>query len=140
MTKKITWFLNVLIITNFLFSFIPATVVAQESDVDDLMRDQLEPIEEVYNPQQDVTPETFSKSVAKMINVTLGFLGIIFLVLFVYAGFMWMAAAGNDEKISKSKKTMAAAIIGTAIILAAYAISYFVIDQLLIATKGTGLE
>ncbi len=140
MTKKITWFLNILIITNLLFSFIPATVVAQESDVDDLMRDQLEPIEEVYNPQQDVTPETFSKSVAKMINVVLGFLGIIFLVLFVYAGFMWMTAAGNEEKISKSKKTMAAAIIGTAIILAAYAISYFVIDQLLIATKGTGLE
>ena len=140
MTKKITWFLNIVIVTNLLLGLAPLTVLAQQGDITDLMRDQLEPIEEVYDPQQEVTPETFSKNVARMINVALGFLGIIFLVLFVYAGFMWMTAAGNEERITKSKKTMIAAIIGVTIVLSAYAISYFVIDQLLIATKGEGLN
>ena len=52
---------------------------------------------------------------------------------------MWMTSAGNEEKIATAKKTMTAAIIGVAIVLAAYAITFFVMDQLLVATKGEGL-
>ena len=45
----------------------------------------------------------------------------------IFAGFLWMTAGGNDEKVSQAKKTLAAAIVGLALLLAAYAISEFVI-------------
>ncbi|NUM25913.1 MAG: hypothetical protein HUU49_04875 [Candidatus Buchananbacteria bacterium] len=139
MTKTAYLFLHALMVFTLLLSLVPVNALAVSGDITDLMKDQLEPIEEVYDPRDDVTPSTFSKNVAQMINVVLGFLGIVFLILILYAGWMWMTSAGNEDKISKAKKTMVAAIIGVAIILAAYAISYFVINQLLIATKGEGL-
>lgn len=74
--------------------------------------------------------------ISDIIKVFLSFLGVIFIVLIIYAGFMWMTAAGAEDKITKAKTTLAAAIIGLAIILAAYAITYFAIDQIIEATKG----
>jgi len=110
-------------------------------DVEDDIRDQLKPIEDVYNPKGDVTPASFSKTIAELIKVALQFLGIIFLVLILYAGFLWLTSAGSEDKISKAKKIMTAAVIGLAIVLAAYTITYFVIDKLLEATKGgVGLD
>ena len=74
--------------------------------------------------------------ISDIIKVFLSFLGVIFIVLIIYAGFMWMTAAGAEDKITKAKTTLVAAIIGLAIILAAYAITYFAIDQIIEATKG----
>ncbi len=74
--------------------------------------------------------------VSIIIKLVLGFLGVIFVVLIIYSGFNWMTSAGNEEKISTAKKTMVAAIIGLTIILAAYAITYFVLDVVIEATQG----
>lgn len=57
-------------------------------------------------------------------------LGIIFVVLIVYAGFKWMLAQGEEQKITEARSLIIHSIIGLAIILAAYAISYFVINTL----------
>lgn len=81
-----------------------------------------------------------SKDIAVLIGeiaqIFLIFLGVIFLVLFVYAGILWMTAAGNDEKISKSKSIMASAAIGLFFVLAASAITYFVMSNLMGAIGG----
>jgi len=60
------------------------------------------------------------------IRYALQVVGIIFLVLMVYAGFLWMTAGGNEENVDKAKKLIMAAVIGIAIVLAAYSITYFV--------------
>jgi len=83
------------------------------------------------------TKVSLSQMVSYVIKLVLSLLGIIFVILIIYAGFIWMTAAGNDEKIAQAKKTIISATIGLAIVLAAYAITYFVIDQLLIATQGS---
>jgi len=57
--------------------------------------------------------------------------------LIIYAGFLWMTAGGNPEQVDKAKQWLTNAIIGLAIILAAYAISGFVIDNLFAATGTT---
>jgi hypothetical protein len=75
--------------------------------------------------------------VAYGIRILLSLLGLIFVVLIIYAGFLWMTAAGNEEKIKKSKDIMIAAVIGLAIVLSAYAITIFVFDKLLF---GTGVD
>ncbi len=66
-----------------------------------------------------------------VINAILGLLGVIFLVLTLYAGFLWMTAAGNDEQVGKAKNILTTAIIGLIIIVAAYAITNFVLTAVL---------
>ncbi|MFA5359825.1 MAG: hypothetical protein WC349_02595 [Patescibacteria group bacterium] len=69
--------------------------------------------------------------VATVIQAALGLLGLIFLVLIIYAGYNWMIARGEEEKVTKAKDTLTRAVIGLIIVVGAYAISYFVIDNLI---------
>lgn len=73
---------------------------------------------------------TIGSVVAMVIKTFLSLLGVIFVVLLIIAGFNWMTAAGDEEKINKAKDTIKAAIIGLIIIVAAYSITYFVFDNL----------
>ena len=73
---------------------------------------------------------------AKVINVILGFLGIIAVVIILLGGFKWMTAGGNEDKVGEAKKLITAGIIGLVIILASYAIATFVITQLIAATTA----
>ena len=41
--------------------------------------------------------------IAKVISVLLSILGTIALLMFIYAGFNWMTAMGNDTKVKKAK-------------------------------------
>lgn len=65
------------------------------------------------------------ETVANIIKIVLGLVGTIFLSLTIYAGFLWMTAAGNDDQISKAKSFIFQATIGLAIVLSAYAITVF---------------
>lgn len=68
--------------------------------------------------------------IGTLINVFLSILGIIFLVLVLYAGFLWMTAAGDTGKVDKAKTLLTQAIIGLILILASYAIANFVVDAI----------
>jgi hypothetical protein len=76
--------------------------------------------------------------VANIIRVAFGLLGIVFLVLVLYAGFLWMTAGGNDEQIGSAKKMLTNGIIGLVIMLSAYGIVSFVISKLLGAGGNGG--
>lgn len=65
-----------------------------------------------------------------IITAVLSVLGVILLVLIIYAGFIWMTAAGDDKKIKKAKDILAAAVVGSVIVISSYAISTFVIGAL----------
>ena len=71
---------------------------------------------------------------ARVINILLGFLGIIAVILILVGGFMWMTAAGNDDKVASAKKVMVAGVIGLVIVLAAFGIAKFVVNALMEAT------
>lgn len=73
--------------------------------------------------------------IGKLIRAALGLLGIVMVVLMLYAGFMWMTAMGNAEKVEKAKSTITRAIIGAVIIFSAYAITDFVINAIVNAGK-----
>lgn len=65
-----------------------------------------------------------------IIQVALSFLGVIFLILTIYGGFLWMTASGNEEQITKARKILTAAVVGLVIVLASYALSQLVIGRL----------
>lgn len=66
--------------------------------------------------------------VSSVIEAVLSLLGVIFLILVIYGGFLWMTAAGDDGKVDTARKIITAAIVGLVIVVSAYAISYFVIQ------------
>jgi len=82
-------------------------------------------------PQSD--PATI---VGKVIQAVISLIGIIFIVLTVYAGFLWMTARGEPAQVDKSKKLLVQSVIGLAIVLAAYAITQFVLSRLIDATSA----
>lgn len=75
--------------------------------------------------------------VGRVINIALSLLGIVFLGLAIYGGYLWMNAKGDKEEVQKGKNTIERAVFGLAIILAAYAITNFVVGQL---SNVTGLS
>lgn len=71
--------------------------------------------------------------VGRVLNTMFGLLGIIAVVLIVYAGFKWMTSAGGDG-VGDAKKILISAAIGLFLILTAYAITSFVLTRLISAT------
>ena len=78
-----------------------------------------------YNTQKQL-PEI----AGSLIKVVVGFLGVIFLVLTIYAGFTWMTAAGDPKQIDKAKSILTTAVIGLVIVLSSFAITDFIITNL----------
>jgi Na+-driven multidrug efflux pump len=72
-------------------------------------------------------PKDVQEVVANLVVVFLGFMAIIFMVMLILAGFNWMTAQGNQEKVDKARSQIKNAIIGIIVILAAYAIVSFVL-------------
>lgn len=69
--------------------------------------------------------------VARLVQGFLMILGTIFVVLIVYAGYLWMTSGGNEEQTGKSLSIMRNAAIGLTIILLSFSIATFVINLLL---------
>jgi hypothetical protein len=84
--------------------------------------------------------QDFVTTITSLINVLLGLLGVVAVVIILIAGFKWMTAGGNDDKVSEARKMLFAGIIGLAIILSAWAIARFVLVQLGNATAATDLD
>lgn len=73
--------------------------------------------------------------IGKIINIALSLLGLIFLALALYAGFKWMTAQGDAKEVDAAKDTLKNSVIGLIVIMAAYALSNFVITSLFEATQ-----
>ncbi len=93
---------------------------------------------QVNNPADSSIPTAFGLgtntdirgAIVKIVQYILGFLGLIAILIVLYAGYLWMTAAGNEEKVSKARATLTAGLIGLVIILAAYALTQFVIQSI----------
>jgi hypothetical protein len=68
--------------------------------------------------------------VAQIIYAALSIVGVVFIILMVYGGYLWMTDRGNEDSVRTAKKLITAAMFGLFIILAAYAITYFVLAQI----------
>ncbi len=63
-----------------------------------------------------------------IIRLALTILGTLFVVFIIYAGFLWLTAAGNEQRVDKAKKIIFESTIGLIIVIAAYAITYFIVS------------
>lgn len=80
-----------------------------------------------YAPASDTS---VSERVGQVINMVLSLVGTIFLVLMIYSGFLWMTAAGEEEKVTTAISIIKYAVTGLIIVLSAYSVTYFVLGAL----------
>lgn len=75
---------------------------------------------------------------ANIIRVALGFLGLVAVGIVIYAGWLWMTAAGDAQKIDKAKKVLLGALIGLLLIVASFGIVTFILGKILESVGGGG--
>lgn len=79
------------------------------------------------NPLTGTNPQQL---IGKVINAILGLVGSIALAMFIWGGFTWMTASGNNEKVQKGKDIIIWAVIGLVVIFSAYALVNFVFTSI----------
>lgn len=62
-----------------------------------------------------------------------GIMGGLFMILALYAGWLWMSARGNDDQVKKAKDIILGAVIGITIVVAAR----IIVQLVLVALEGT---
>jgi hypothetical protein len=124
MKKKIFLASLILLISSALFS-----IAAQAQNLQNTLSGLNETAGKVkaFNEQtsQDFGPDFLATKTGQIIGIVLSFIGVLFLGLMIYAGILWMTAAGNDQQITQSKTLLVNATIGIIIVFAAYAITAF---------------
>ncbi|MCD4693869.1 hypothetical protein K8R62_00750 [bacterium] len=119
--KKLS--ISIFILISFVFSM--STVGAQMID-SDAIADQANN----FNSGAEFGDASIGSVLATAIKAFLSFLGIIFIILIIYGGFRWMTARGNEQQVTEAKQSIQRAVIGLIIIIAAYAITFFVFEAL----------
>lgn len=71
------------------------------------------------------------------INAALTVVGLIFLILMIYAGYLWLTSHGEEEPIKKAQKIIVSSIIGFILVVSAYAITVFVGKRFEVGGGGT---
>lgn len=91
----------------------------------------------VYGGTGKLDEGAFEKQVGGIINIALTLVGVIFLILTVYGGYIWMIARGDETQAKKAKDIIIMAVIGMAVVLAAYVLTNFIVSRL---TKATAVS
>lgn len=75
--------------------------------------------------------------IARIIQILVGLFSVILFCLTFYAGFIWLTAAGDDEKVNHAKEIIQTTVVGLLIALIAYSLTVFVLTQVLWAADAS---
>lgn len=75
------------------------------------------------------TDSTTAEIVGGIVKKVVAVLGIIFLILILYASYNWMTAGGNSEDVRKSLAIIKWSIVGAIVVFGAYVISNYVVSN-----------
>lgn len=94
-------------------------------------------VQNVGNAIYGGAPRPPQELIGLLIKSALTFIGIIFIALMVYGGFLYMTGGGKEDKVKKAKDIIIAAVIGLVIVFSAYAIATFVLNAIT-SSSGAG--
>lgn len=109
------------------FLLLPASAFAQLSSADTGLSATVETGYQTGGESIMSLPEFVGTYVIKPI---LGLTGTLLFALMTYAGFLWVTAQGDSKKVQKAKDILVECVVGTVILVGAYALSNFIITQL----------
>lgn len=112
--------------TPFILFFVFFFQTAHAVDAPDLGAQVMGQIDSAVVKAEVGAPVDPREAVAGIIKVFLSLIGTIFFVLLIMSGYWLITARGEEEKETKAKNTIRSAVIGLAIVIAAYGITVFV--------------
>ena len=118
--------LALIVLTLALFGFFSNLALAEDSALTNAQTGLNTTATKAFGAKIPFQGKSIPQIIGLMIGYVLSFLGVIFLVLTIYAGLLWMTAQGNDQQVDKAKEILKNAIIGLIIVMAAYAITAFI--------------
>lgn len=81
------------------------------------------------------TEAGFAFIVGRIVGYLLAFAGVVFIILIVYGGWLWMSAQGNEEQVGNAQKQIRNAVIGIIVVFSAFVITWAVLEAV---TLGLG--
>lgn len=114
-----------------LVAMAPNSVFAYNLDFDPNVGKQVKPLQ-TYTHLGTKDPAYI---VFTIINTALLFLGMITVILVIVAGFKWLTAAGEEEKITKAKDILKGAIMGLVIVMASYGLAQYIFTAIRFSTS-----
>ena len=69
--------------------------------------------------------------IGRIINMAMGLLGLVFFILVVYGGIIWLTAGGNEQKAERAVKILTQSSLGLIIVIAAYIFTNVVVFRII---------
>lgn len=127
--KHIIYVIGLLVIT-LLFSLTTVLAAPKANEAIDVLGK--------VTPATGLDKGNLPELIGQLIKGALSLAGLAFFALMVYAGFIWMTAHGEEDKVTKARGTVKATVIGLAVVIAAYAVTTLVSERLLQGKPGEG--
>lgn len=115
---------------SFAFAY-PVIVQAETGGKQSVIMSKMKIIAEKAGYSSSTDENTLRKLLGNVVKAFLSLLGAMFLFFMIYAGWKYLSARGEEEKVAKSLATIRQAIIGLIIIIGSYAMWYFISTFLL---------
>ena len=126
--KKCIFYLTIILISSFLV--INVQLAFGGSATENFNKSVDDTAKKIGIVDEESKSKSFEVIIGQFVNTLLNFLGVVFFLLTIYGGIIWMTAAGNETRVVKAKSIIIHSIIGLAVILLSRVIAEFVIDIL----------
>jgi len=73
--------------------------------------------------------------IGSLVNSVLALIGVIFMIVLLYGGYLYLTAAGDEGKVKRAKNLIGNAVIGVIITATAYTLSFFLLGELISAVS-----
>lgn len=118
-----------LAVSLFIGIFITAAATAGATSLKEgILQETKQVAGDTYSTQES-GEQSLTRTIQRGIQAVIGILGVVAVIMILYAGFTWLTAGGNEEQVKKAKKIIKQAVIGLIIISLAYALVAFVLGQ-----------
>jgi len=107
----------------------PALVIAQTEQLN-YLRESVD----VSTADLNLGSEDLPTKIGTIIGFWFSLIGVVFLLMVLLGGVLWMMAGGNDEKVQRAVKIIIGGVEGMIITFMAYALLFVVLGALKYAT------
>ncbi|KKU13687.1 MAG: hypothetical protein UX17_C0011G0003 [Parcubacteria group bacterium GW2011_GWC2_45_7] len=88
----------------------------------------------VFNFQQGGDVRIF---LAGLVQAALSLVGVIFFLMILYGGYLWLTAGGNEDQVKKGREFITRAVVGFMVTIGALIITRFVTELIVTSSWGT---
>ncbi len=78
--------------------------------------------------------------VGNILGIGLSLVAVLFFILMLYGGFLWMFDMGSEDRKKRALNTITAAVIGIIVVMASYTITSFVFNSVTPSNSGEGID